>query len=95
MKSRSKCNSREDEALIDGVLAPIESAAGIVNRDSSHEALDRKREPTHTTMSAITPGERMGKNTRDPRGIYESCFHSYHHEVMPCLELLLLLPYLT
>ena len=30
MKSRSKRNSREDEALIDGVLAPVESAAGIV-----------------------------------------------------------------
>ena len=46
-------------------------------------------------MSAITPGESTGQNTRDPRDIYEPRDYSYHYEVILGLELLLLLPYLT
>lgn len=46
-------------------------------------------------MSAITPGERTGQNTRNPRDVYEPRDYSYYHEVILGLELLLLLPYLT
>jgi hypothetical protein len=46
-------------------------------------------------MSAITPGESTGQNTRDPRDVYEPRGYSYHHEVIPYLELLFLLPYLV
>jgi len=46
-------------------------------------------------MSAITPGESTGQNTRNPLDVYEPRDHSYHYEVILGLELLLLLPYLT